>query len=527
MLKKLQSSIAGGAIIIAVFSVISKLLGLIRNRLLASNFGAGDILDTYFAAFKIPDLIFNILILGALSASFIPIFVDYWSKNKEETWRMTSSVLNILLISLIIISAVLFFIAPQLMKVIAPGFETAKQVETANLTRIMLISVIFFTLSNIVSGVLNSFRRWLTYSLAPVFYNLGIIFGIIYLAPELGATGLAWGVVIGSLLHFLVQLPTAYRLGFCFRMVIDWKHPGVKKIFKLMIPRTLGLAVTQINQLVIVIIASTLLAGSVAVFNFANDLQSFPISIFGVSLAIAAFPVFSQAFSENDSAKFTKNFSKTFRRILFLIIPTSVIVLLLRAQLVRLILGTGQFDWTDTVLTARTFGFFAISLFAQSLIPLLARSFYARQDTKTPVIIGLVSMIINIGLAYTLSQVLGIAGLGLAFSIASIINMLLLFSVLRRRLGNLGDKQIIKSSLKIILISLAMAGVIQWLKYLVAPLVDMQTFIGVAWQTLVAGLGGVLIYLMLSLFFKSEEIEIVRHWLAKFWLIIKRDGKNT
>ncbi|MFH1598250.1 MAG: murein biosynthesis integral membrane protein MurJ [Patescibacteria group bacterium] len=516
LLNKLQSTIAGGAIIIAFFSVISKVLGLYRNRLLASNFGAGDVLDTYFAAFKIPDLVFNILILGALSASFIPVFVQHWSKNHEETWRIANSVLNILLIALIIISIILFVLAPQLTRLIAPGFDEAKQALTASLTQVMLLSVIFFTISNVVAGILNSFRRFFAYSLAPVFYNVGIIFGILVLAPRMGSMGLAWGVVIGALLHLIVQLPTVFKVGFRYWPIIDLKHEGVRKIFKLMLPRTFGLAVNQINQLIIVIIASTLMAGSVAVFNFANDLQSFPISIFGVSLAIAAFPVFSQAFTENNQSKFVSHFSKTFRRVLFLIIPASVMVLLLRAQLVRLILGTGQFDWTDTVLTARTFGYFSISLFAQALIPLLARSFFAKHDTKTPVIISLISMVINIGLAYTFTRFMDIAGLGLAFSIAAIINMVLLLLVLRKRVGYLDDRKIIGSLAKIVLISLAMGGAIQWLKYLIAPVVDMQTFFGVLIQTGGAIIGGGLIYFLLSIFFKSDEIDIVRQWLLKF-----------
>ncbi len=512
----MQTTIAGGAIIIALFTVVSKILGLLRNRLLASQFGAGDVLDTYFAAFKIPDLVFNILILGALSASFIPVFVSSWNKDKEETWRMTNSVLNILLLALILISLILFAFAPQLMNLIAPGFDATKQVATADLTRIMLLSVIFFTLSNVISGVLNSFRRFVSFSLAPVMYNIGIIFGIMVLVPKYGTAALAWGVVLGAFLHLLVQLPSVFKVGFRYRWILDFKHQAVKKIFKLMIPRALGLAVTQINQLVIVIIASTLAVGSVAVFNFANDLQSFPISIFGVSLAIAAFPVFSQAFSQNDNYKFVTHFSKTFRRIVFLIIPASLMILLLRAQIVRLVLGAGQFDWTDTILTARTLGYFAVSLFAQALIPLLARSFYAKQDTRTPVIISLISMTINIVLAYSLSRLMGIAGLGLAFSIASIVNMLLLVLVLRHKVGNLDDRKIIKSTIKIVVLAALMGGVIQWLKYIIAPLVDMQTFVGVFLQAAGAIIGGSLVYLLLSLFFKSEEIEILRKWCLRF-----------
>lgn len=519
---KLQTTITGGAIIIGVASIISRLLGLLRDRLLAANFGAGDVLDTYYAAFKIPDLIFNILVLGALSAAFIPIFLSYWSKDKEEkdrdeSWRIANSVLNLILITLFIIGGIFFILVPKLMFLIAPGFSPEKQLITAKLTRIMLASILFFGFSNVVSGILNSFRRFIAYSLAPIAYNLGIIFGIVVLVPQpkLGVYGLALGVVLGAFLHLMIQIPSVIKVGFRWRVVLDYTHQGVKKIIKLMIPRTLGLAVTQINQLVIIIIASTLAAGSVAIFNLATNLQHFPINVFGVSLAISSFPVFSKAFSEKDTNQFIVNFSETVRRILYLIIPVSVIILLLRAQIVRLILGTGSFDWTDTVLTAQTLGFFSLSLFAQSLIPVLARSFYAFQNTKTPVIIGSFSVILNIILAVILGKIMGVEGLALAFSIASLINMILLLIVLRSKIGELEDKKIIVSTLKIILASLLMGVFIQGLKYFIAPLVDMRTFVGVFLQAAGSIMGGIIIYLIITVLLKCKEISIIRNLILR------------
>ncbi len=518
-LNKFQATIMGGAIIVGTASVISRLVGLLRDRLLASTFGAGDTLDVYYAAFRLPDFIFNILVLGALSSSFIPVFLDYWCRENDslgrdrQAWKITNSVLNLMLISLICIGGLLFILAPQLIDFIAPGFEPEKQAQTAVLTRIMLLSIVFFGLSNVVSGVLNSFRKFIAYSLAPIMYNFGIIFGIWVLVPKLGISGLAYGVVIGSLAHLLIQLPSVFKTGYHYRWILDTVNSGVRTIGKLMIPRAIGLAVVQINQLVINIIASTLRTGSVAVFNLANNLQSFPISVFGISLAISSFPVFSKAFAQKDTAGFVKHFSNTFRRVLFMIIPVSVLILLLRAQLVRLILGAGRFDWTDTILTAQTLGLFSISLFAQSLIPMLARSFFAFQNTKTPVIISIISMIFNVVLGILFSQRWGISGLALAFSLASIVNMLMLLAALRLKIGDLDDQNILRSTFKILVSSAALGLVVQRMKYFIAPLVDMQTFWGVFLQTAMAGLVGAMVYFVITLILQAPEIENIRQWL--------------
>lgn len=515
ILKKLQATILGGAIIIGTAQVASRILGLLRERLLASTFGAGDTLDVYYAAFKIPDFIFNIIVLGALSSAFVPVFLEYWNKNKEESYRIANSLLNIILLALVVIGVVVFFFTDLLIPLVAVGFEGEKRELTAQLVRIMYLGIVFFGASNIVSGILHSLRRFVAFSLAPIMYNLGIIFGITVLVPRYGINGLAYGVVFGALLHLLVQIPSVIKIGFRYKMMVDFGLQGVKKIAKLMVPRALGLGVNQINQIVITAIASTLAVGSVAVFNLANNLQYFSISVLGVSLALSAFPVFSQAFTEKNNEKFVVHFSQTIRRILFLIIPASILILLLRAQIVRLVLGAGSFDWEDTVLTAQTLGFFSLSLFAQSLVPVLARAFYAFQNTKTPVIISVISMIINVVGSLIFVQFWGIYGLALAFSIASFINMILLITALRVKMGDLDDQRIISSTLKIIALSIFMGLVVQGLKYLIAPQVDMQTFVGVLIQTVGSMVGGGIFYLLLASLFRFEEVAIIARMLNK------------
>ncbi|MFA6271991.1 MAG: murein biosynthesis integral membrane protein MurJ [Patescibacteria group bacterium] len=519
--RKFQATITGGAIIIGLAQVVSRILGLLRERILASTFGAGETLDIYYAAFKIPDFVFNIIVLGALSSAFIPVFIEYWNKDKEqknvnyESYRIANSLLNIITLILLVAGAFVFLFTDQLVTLIAYGFDAEKRKTTAELVRVMYISVLFFGASNIVSGVLHSFRRFVAYSLAPIMYNLGIIFGIYVFVPKYGIMGLAYGVILGAFLHLVIQLPSVYRSGYKYSLAMSLSLPGVRKIGGLMLPRAFGLGVTQLNQAVTTTIASTLVVGSVAVFNLANNLQYFPISVFGVSLALSAFPVFSQAFIENDTSKFVLHFSQTFRRILFIVIPISIVILLLRAQIVRLVLGSGNFDWEDTILTAQTLGFFSISLFAQSLIPMLARSFYAFQNTKTPVIISVISMVINIVGSILLVQPMGVLGLALAFSIASFVNMILLLTALRTRLGDLDDQRIINSTLKIILLSLLMGLTIQALKYVIGPWVDMQTFFGVLIQTAGSTLGGGLVYVLLAVKLNFDEVDIIKKFLQK------------
>jgi len=354
-ISKLQKSVAGGAIIIALFSILSRLLGLFRDRLLSSTFGAGQTLDAYYAAFRLPDLIFNTLILGALSSAFIPIFLKYWNKDKDEAWRITNSVFNILFFLVLILALVAFIFAPLVVKYLVPGFE----VETQSLTISLTIGVLFFTCSNIASSVLNSFRKFLAYSLAPLMYNLGIIFGILFLVPKtsLGLNGLAWGVVLGAAGHFLIQLPSLLKVGYRWRPIIK-SHPAIKRIITLMLPRCFGLAVSQLNFVVTTLIASTITIGAVAIYSLAFNLFNVPVGVFGISLAISIFPVLSKSFAIGDKKVFVSQLSKTICRILYLIIPITAIYFSLRTQIVRLILGAGVFSWRDTVLTANALGFF-------------------------------------------------------------------------------------------------------------------------------------------------------------------------
>lgn len=511
---RLQNTVAGGAIIIALFSIFSRLLGLLRDRILSSSFGAGQVLDAYYAAFRLPDLVFNTLILGAFSSAFIPVFLKYFSQDKKEAWQITNSILNVLFLIILFLAVLSFIIAPTMIEIMVSGFTESAKILTVSLTRIMLISILFFTLSNVAGSVLNSFRRFLAYSLAPVMYNLGIIFGILFLTKtSLGLKGLAWGVVLGSILHFLVQIPSLLKIGYQWKPAFNLVHPALKRIMKLMMPRCFALAINQFNFIVVTLIASTITIGAVAIYNLAFNLISFPVGIFGVSLAISIFPSLSQNFVDGEHRVFGRQFSKTIRQILYLIIPFTVLFIALRAQIVRLILGAGIFSWRDTILTAQTLGWFSLSLFAQSLIPIFARAFYAVQDTKTPVKIALLSFFVNIIGCVILGSLMGIAGLAAAFSLACLVNFVLLYLVFHKKVINLQNKEIGWAALKIIGISLLMAVAVQIIKYQTASLVNMQTFIGVFTQAGLAFIGGGLFYFILSLLFRFSEVDFIRKFV--------------
>lgn len=501
-------SIAAAAFIISLAGVASRILGLVRDRILAGQFGAGDTLDAYYAAFRIPDLIYNLMIVGALSAAFIPVFTELISKKKEDdAWELSSGILSLQILLAGSVSILLVILAPWLMKLVTPGFSGEKMELTVMLTRIMFLSPILLGISGIIGGALVSFKKFLIYSLAPIFYNAGIIIGVLFFVKPLGPVGLAWGVVLGALMHLLVQYPAAKVSGFSFRpMFLDaWKNPNVRKVLKLMIPRTLTIAVSQINFTIITIFASTLATGSLAIFNFANNIQSGPLGLFGISFAIAVFPTLSAYGAKAEQDKFVDVFSRTFRQILFFVIPLSIFIFVLRAQTVRVLLGTGKFNWEDTILTFQVLGLMVISLSAQALLPLLNRAFYALQNTKTPLYIALVSEGVNIITVFLLIRQYGVLGLAIAFSISSIVNMILLVIFIKRRLPNINDGKIWNSTLRIIAASLIAGGVMQIAKYIVGTRGELDTFLEILAQLLIAGSAGLATFCLASYYFNVRE----------------------
>lgn len=522
-------------LILGVASMGSALLGFFRDRLLAGHFGAGDDLDIYYTAFRIPDFVNMVLIMGAISAAIIPVFTLYLQKDKEEAKQFLTNLLNLFMIVFIVVSFFLFIFAPQLISLIAPGFGIEKKEMTVLLTRIMFLSPILLGMSNIISGILQVFSRFLVTALAPIMYNLGIIFGILVFVPKIGLTGLAWGVALGAGLHLLIQLPIFFFLGFRPFSKPTLFHPGVKKVFKLMLPRSLGIAASQINLMVMTSIGSTLAIGSIAVFSLANNLSRSLLILLAVPFSTAAFPALSSSFSQGKRQEFLKKFSLSFRLLLFLIIPSSVLLFILRAQIVRIIYGTGRFSWADTRLTSACLALFSLSLFAYGLGLLLSKAFYAAHNTKIPTLIGIISIGINIGLCFLFVDLLGTAnffsysvinilklkgledisiiGLPLAYSISGIFQFVLLFWFLHKKIGAIKQRKIFQTAGKTLLATIPTIIAAYFSLRLFDLFFETSTFVGIFLQTLGTGIIAFSVYFLFSLLLKSPEVHLLKKFL--------------
>ncbi len=510
MLKLFQKefkTIIGAATIVGALSFVSRLIGFVRDRVLAGQFGAGDALDIYYAAFKIPDLMFNLIVVGALSASFIPLFLEHYQHvgGKKKAWEFTNNALHLIGGAMILFSLLLMLFAEPLAGLVAPGFSEIKQVRVATFMRIMFLSQILLAVSMIYGSALQSLKKFFLYSLAPIFYNFGIIVGALWLVDWMGLIGLAWGVVLGAFLHMLVQWYGIRESGYHYTWVFNLSSHDVREMIRLMGPRTIGLAVNQLMFILLTVIASTLVAGSLTVFQFAYNIQFFPIGIIGVSFAIAIFPSLSELASKNDEQTFIDTIVTTTRQLLYLLVPMTLLFLVFRAQIVRVVVGAGEFDWPATIATADTLAFFALTFIPQSLIFVLARAFYALHDTISPLIIALVSALIGILSAFLLKDDFGVAALSIAYSIASTVNAILLWVFLRQRLGTLRESTILTLMFKLSVAGMAAGLVMQLLKPVVLSFLSLESFFGVFFQAVLAGGIGLVVYAVLAGLLHVEE----------------------
>lgn len=532
-------SISSASLILAISYLISAVLGLLRDRLLAGTFGASSSLDVYYAAFTVPDFVALILIFGAIAAAVIPIFSGYLMEDKEEAWKYVSTLLNVFLGFLIIVCVILIIFTPFIISITAPGFFGAKKDLAVMLMRIMFLSPIILGASNMISGILQVYHKFLVTAIAPLLYNLGIIIGIVFFVPLFGLQGLAWGVVVGGVMHLLIQLPSFFHSGFKWRANFNFRDPGVIKTIKMMVPRSLGLGAGQLNTIATTAIASTLMAGSIAVFNLANNLSSILVNAVAVSVSTAAFPAMSMAFLKNEGDEFLRKFSSIFRQIIFLTVPISLLLLILRVQIVRVFLGVGKFNWSDTRLTTACLGILAFNLIAQAFILFLSKTFYAAHNTKIPAIISGATVVFNILLSlllvwlikfspgfYTFLQKalrlggvanVGVIGLSLAYTITAILESSLLLFMFWKKFPNLKVREISDSLYKILIASVIMVALTFGVRQFLGSIVSLQTFWGIFFQLAASGLVGVVTYAVITHLLKSSENKIiVDSFLKKF-----------
>jgi putative peptidoglycan lipid II flippase len=506
------------SLILTIAALASRLLGWVRLLVIGSQFGASRELDAYFAAFRIPDAIFQLVVAGALSAALIPVFASYRARGEDrEAWVLASSVINLVLIALAGLSLLMAIFAPLLVPIVAPGFDAPTTELTIRMTRIMLLSPVLIGMGAVVTGILNSYQQFTVPAIAPLLYNFAIILAAIFLAPIIGVEGLAVGVAIGSLAHLAVQLPSLARVGQRYDLTIGLGHPGVRRVAWLMGPRTLGLAAGQLNFIVSTILASGLPEGSLTAYNYAFQLSQIPVGVIGVSIAVALFPTLSQDAALGRIGDIRHQVANAVRVLIFIAAPLTAIMVVLREPLTSVFYQYGLFSQSATDRTASTLLYFAIGLVGHIVVHVLTRAFYAMQDTKTPVAWAVVAVAINIVLMAALVGPMGVEGLALALSISAVLEVIGLLWSLRRRIDSIEGGEIMRSLLRAGVAALAAAllmfGGLAVVEATVGGLLDNP--VGRLIVLLVLAAAGSAIYLVVAAALRSPE-------LVQLWSILRR-----
>lgn len=514
IITKQQTNIFSAATVIMTTVALSRILGLLRDRMLAGHF-TPDELGVYYAAFRLPNMLFEMLVMGSLATAFIPVFTTHIdTKGKDAAFATASSVINIGLMAFFLLSIPLLIFTRPIALMLAPGFNDAQIDQMVIFTRIMLIAQVApLLIGNFLTGMLQSVRNFLIPSLAPVVYNVGIIICILLFSDTHGLYAPVFGVVLGAVLFLLIQIPAAWSFGYRHSLHYSFKDPGTREVGRLMFPRTISLAVAQIDITIDLILSTLLGAGAVTIFNFAQHLQQVPVGLFGASIAQASLPSLASAFAQKKLEDFKQIFLSSFLQILFFVLPLSVTFIVLRIPLVRLVFGASNlFDWNATVTTGKTLAFFSLSLFAQSQIHLITRSFFALHDSKTPFYVGTVTVVINAALSvwFILGVRTDVSYLGLSTSVAHILQMMILLVLLDRKVSSFNRYQLVVAPLKIFLCA-AVAGVALYIpiKLLDQLVFDTTRTFNLLMLTGISATVGMSVYLFLAWFLEVPQMNVV------------------
>ena len=542
-------TIHAAALILGSAGLMSRMLGVVRDHLLASRFGAGRELDIYNAAFNIPDFMSVLFLLGGASAAILPMFQEYLGRDKEKAHEFISVLAILFFLGSSILCVIAFLLAPFLIRFVVPGFGPEDQTLTASLTRLMLISPFLLGLSGIFSVVVQSFQRFFIYALAPILYNIGIIVGILFFIPRFGIMGLAGGVVLGALLHMGLQVWSVVLLGYPPRLLYSFRHLGdliasfgasMREVVMTAVPRVVSVSLAQITLLILDAIGSTLAVGSIAVLGLAQNLYFVPVGIFGTSYATAIFPRLVKAAAARSGEDFSRELFSGIRSIFFWVSPSVALFIVLRAHIVRAALGARAFTWEDTRLTAAVLAALAIAMLAASLQTLLLRGFYAHGNTWIPLAVNIAASFFSILLAFLLTHVLGTAsgardaltaifrisdmahpevlGLGLGFASGLVLDVailsVLLIAYARKSLGDTthaGWREIMKIMMASIVAGLAAYAI----RANFSQALPLITFVRVLLQGAISAAVGSAAYIGALMLMRSEDIMWLRRLASR------------
>lgn len=520
-MEKQQTSILSAAAVLTFSVFLSSVTGLLSYRLLASTFydPSQEVqrqLDAYWVAFQPSDMVFQLLVVGALSAAFIPVFTAQKQKSEAEAFRMASSLINLLLLLFGVAALVVAVFAPDVVRFMTgPGFTDDQVALAASMTRIMLLAQFFFAVSNFLSGMIQSYQRFIVPALSPVLYNMGIIFGTLILSRWFGIYGPVYGVLLGAFLHMAVQIPLAKKLGFRHRLEIDLRNDGLRRVVKLTAPRAVGVGIDLIQPYFLTFFITSLANANLTLMRFAQRLMTIPIRIFGVPIGQAALPFLSKESSEGEWTRFRSLLLQSLHQVAFFALPASVLLLVLRVPIVRFAFGAKNFPWTDTVLTGKLVAILALSVAAQAATHVLVRGFYALHDTRRPFVVSVSSMVIGVALGWWVTYMTDFGMLGLAFSLTFTgwLEALLLFWLLHKRVQFSFAEAILPQLKMLAAVGLMGLSLYFPMKALDLVIIDTTRVLGLLTLTVVVSTIGMLVYIFFSWLLRVEELIILR----KLW----------
>jgi len=539
-LHKEFSGLHEAALLLGLSAFGSQILALLRDRLLAATFGSGTALDVYYAAFKIPDFLFASIASFVSVTVLIPFIIERLGENRtSEARAFMNSIFTAFLAVMVVVCGITWWLIPALAPLVVPGFTPEAQADFIMLSRILLLSPLLLGLSNLLGSVTQAFRKFFVFALTPIVYNVGIIIGIVVLYPLYGLPGLVYGVVLGALLHVGIQLPILVRLGFFPRFTRNIDGEVLTRVVFTSLPRTLALATDKISLVVLGSLGSLMATGSITIFNLALNLQSVPLAVVGVSYSIAAFPALAQIFKKGDMIEFREKVETALRHIIFWSLPATVLFVVLRAQIIRVLYGAGRFTWDDTRLTAAALALFALSVVAQSLILLFVRAFYAAGRTMRPLVINVGTSILTIIMAFLLiewfdgsllfREFLGktlrvsdvantrVLTLPLAYSLGYIINAILLWYYFMKDFGTFSSP-VLRSFVEVLSASVVGGSATYLALNALQGFLTLQTTFGVFSQGLLSGIiGGLVIMGILHTFGNKELMAVTATLHQKFW----------